>query len=223
MNTYIEKDIETHYHIEKITSFRNLIFLLAARTSQVLNYQSLSNDLGVSSVIVKSWIKILEASQIIYLLKPYHTNLESRVIKAPKLYFMDIGLAAYLCGIESRSMLFRSVQAGSLFENFVIQEIIKLYINKGKTPPIYYFRTNNGLEVDLLIEKTPGKIIPCEIKCSKTPNKGMVSGINRFRKLYQNKNIKIDNGAIISQATKSFPLTKTDIVYPLKEYLTKIQ
>ncbi len=222
MNTYIEKDIVSHYRVEKITSFKNLVFLLAARTSQVLNYQSLSNDLGVSSVIVKSWIKMLEASQIIYLLKPYHTNLGSRIIKSPKLFFMDVGLAAYLCGIESSVMLFRSVQAGSLFENFVIQEIVKYYINQGKTPPMYYYRTNNGLEVDLIIEKKLGRIIPCEIKLSKTPNKGMISGITRFRKLNQTKNVTIENGVVISQASKKFPLTRTETVYPLKDFLNSV-
>ena len=164
LSTYIEKDVQLHYGLEKTTLFRDLLFLLAARCSQILNYQSLANDLGLSVPTIKSWIKILEASQIIYLLRPFYVNLGSRIIKAPKVYFTDIGLVSYITGNRQKKAVTRGPQAGALFENFVIQELFKHYANLGRTAPLYYYRTNNGLEVDLIIEEKLGKIKPCEIK-----------------------------------------------------------
>jgi len=222
ISTYIEKDVQMHYRLEKITYFRDLLFLLAARCSQILNYQSLSNDLGVSINAVKYWIKILEAAQIIYLLKPYYINLGSRVVKSPKIYFTDIGLVSYITGVQDKKALFRGPQAGALFENFVIQELIKYFTNSGKIPPIYYYRTNNGLEVDLVIERQQGKIIPCEIKLTKTPHQGMVQSIERLRKFNRKKSVTILDSQVISLVAKSYPLLKTARAYNLKEFLAQL-
>ena len=220
--TYIEKDVQPFYRLEKITHFRDLLFLLAARSSQVLNYQSLSNDLGVSIQAVKLWISILEISQIIFLLRPYHVNLGSRIVKSPKVYFTDIGLVNYLTGNKSKIALTRGVQAGAIFENFVVQELLKHYYNLGLTPPLYYYRTNNGLEVDIIIEEKAGVIRPCEIKLTKTPNSGMVNSIERLRGLSKGKKISVRDGCVISLVDKSFPLTKTSRAYNLKEFLSVI-
>jgi uncharacterized protein len=220
--TYIEKDIQPFYRLEKITYFRDLLFLLAARTSQILNYQSLSNDLGVSIQAIKLWINILEISQVIFLLRPYHTNLGSRIVKSPKIYFTDIGLVNYLIGNKSKIALTRGLQAGAIFENFVIQELLKHYYNLGLTPPIYYYRTNNGLEVDVIIEQKAGFIRPCEIKLTKTPNPGMANSIERFRSLNKGRKLTILDSCIISLADKSFPLSKNVRAYNLKEFLSII-
>src|SRR5262249_22176417 len=99
LSTYLEKDVQTHYRIAHPTLFRDFVFLLASRTAQMLNLQSFSSDLGVSVPTIKSWVKILEASQLIYLLRPYHVNLGSRIVKSPKVYFSDIGLVCHLAGI----------------------------------------------------------------------------------------------------------------------------
>ena len=222
ISTYIEKDVQMHYRLEKITYFRDLVFLLAARCSQVLNYQSLSNDLGVSITAVKYWIKILEASQIIYLLKPYYINLGSRIVKSPKIYFTDIGLVSYITGVQNKKALFRGPQAGALFENFVIQEVIKYFANSGQIPPIYYYRTNNGLEVDLVIEKQQGKIMPCEIKLTKTPHPGMVQSIERLRRFNRKKSVTILDSSLISLVTESYPLLRTARAYNLKEFLARL-
>jgi len=218
--TYIEKDIQPFYRLEKITYFRNLLFLLAARTSQVLNYQSLANDLGVSIQAVKLWINILEVSQVIFLLRPYHINLGSRIVKSPKVYFTDIGLVNYLIGNKSKAALTRGLQAGAIFENFVVQELLKHYYNLGLTPPIYYYRTNNGLEVDIIIEERTGVLRPCEVKLSKTPNSGMLNSIERFRSLSKSKKLTVLDGCLISLVEKSFPITKTARAYNLKEFLS---
>lgn len=220
--TYIEKDVQPFYRLEKITHFRDLLFLLAARSSQALNYQSLSNDLGVSIQAVKLWVSILEASQVIFLLRPYHINLGSRIVKSPKVYFTDIGLVNYLIGNKSRTALTRGAQAGAAFENFVVQELLKHYFNLGLTPPLYYYRTNNGLEIDIIIEEKAGLIRPCEIKLTKTPNSGMANSIERLRSLNKNKKLSILNGCVISLVDKSFPLTKTARAYNLKEFLSVI-
>lgn len=222
ITTYIEKDVQPFYRLEKITHFRDLLFLLAARSSQALNYQSLSNDLGVSIQAVKLWVRILEISQVIFLLKPYHINLGSRIVKSPKVYFTDIGLVNYLIGNKSKIALTRGAQAGATFENFVIQELLKHYFNLGLTPPLYYYRTNNGLEVDIIIEEKAGVIRPCEIKLAKTPNPGMVNSIERFRNLNKSKTLSILDGCIISLVDKSFPLAKNARVYNLKEFLSVI-
>lgn len=221
--TYIEKDIQPFYRLEKVTHFRDLLFLLAARSSQALNYQSLSNDLGVSIQAVKLWVNILEISQVIFLLRPYHSNLGSRIIKSPKVYFTDAGLVNYLIGNKSKTALVRGAQAGAIFENFVVQELLKHYHNLGLTPPLYYYRTNNGLEIDIIIEEKAGVIRPCEIKLTKTPNSGMVNSIERFRSLNKSKKLSILDGCVISLVNRSFPLTKTARAYNLKEFLSVIQ
>lgn len=220
--TYIEKDVQPFYRLEKITHFRDLLFLLAARSSQALNYQSLSNDLGVSIQAVKLWVSILESSQVIFLLRPYHINLGSRIVKSPKVYFTDIGLVNYLIGNKSKTALTRGAQAGAIFENFVIQELLKHYFNLGLTPPLYYYRTNNGLEIDIIIEEKMGVIRPCEIKLTKTPNSRMVNSIERLRGLNKSKKLSILDGCVISLVDKSFPLTKAARVYNLKEFLSVI-
>ncbi len=222
ISTYIEKDVQPFYRLEKITHFRDLLFLLAARSSQTLNYQSLSNDLGVSIQAVKLWISILEISQVIFLLRPYHINLGSRIVKSPKVYFTDIGLVNYLIGNKSKIALTRGAQAGAVFENFVIQELLKHYFNLGLTPPLYYYRTNNGLEIDVIIEEKSGVIRPCEIKLTKTPNSGMVNSIERLCSLNKSMKLSILDGCIISLVDKSFPLTKIARAYNLKEFLSII-
>lgn len=222
ISTYIEKDVQLHYRLEKTVFFKNLLFLIAARCAQILNYQSLANDLGVSIMAVKSWIKILEASQIIYLLRPFYINLGSRIVKAPKVYFTDTGLVSYMTGNRDKNILMRGPQAGALFENFVVQELLKFYINQGRRPPLYYYRTNNGLEVDLIIEEKQGLIRPCEIKLAKTPHSGMAQSMERLRTLNKRNKITIRDGAVVSLVSESFILTKNTRAYNLSDYLGQL-
>lgn len=217
--TYIERDVQTHYHLEQTTRFRDFIFLLAGRTSQMLNLQALSNDIGVSVPTIKSWVKILEISQIVALLPPYHVNLGSRIVKAPKLYFTDIGLVCHLTGVHHKEALWRGPQAGALFENFVIQELIKAYANRGLTAPLFYYRTNNNLEVDLIIEPQQGSLIPCEIKLNKTPHPGMVRSIERLRELNK-KPVSILPGYLIAPIEKSRALTRIERAISLTDFLS---
>lgn len=222
LSTYVEKDVQSHYGLEKTTLFRDLLFLLAARCSQILNYQSLASDLGLSVPTIKSWVRILEASQIIYLLRPFYVNLGSRIVKSPKIYFTDIGLVSYMTGSRSEKSATLGPQAGALFENFVIQEALKHYANLGQVPPLYYYRTNNGLEVDLIIEEKLGQIRPCEIKLTKTPHEGMVQAIERLRNLNKKKKFSISAGAVICLADRLLALSRNAKAYPLKDFLKEL-
>lgn len=223
LTSYIQRDVQSFYPIEKIKSFRDFIFLLAARCSQILNCQSLASDLGVSVPAVQSWIKILEASQVIYLLRPYYANLGSRVVKSPKVYFIDTGLVSYIMGSRTKQNLFHGPQAGALFENFVIQEILKFYSNRGERAPVYYYRTNNELEVDCVIEQKGGGLFPVEIKLSKTPQRGMVQSLLRFKALASKKGKRVSQGALISFIDKPQVMTKEINAYPLHDFLNRLK
>jgi predicted AAA+ superfamily ATPase len=182
LQTYLERDVRSLSNIGDLRDFQHFIRLLAARCGQILNYSSISRELGISVPTVKRWISILEASQIIFLLPPYYRNLGKRITRSPKLYFLDVGLACYLTGLHTEEHLLKGPMAGALFENFVILEIVKAYFNHGRRPDIFFIRTHNGLEIDLLMERAL-ELYPIEIRLTQTPRIGMVRPIERFRKL----------------------------------------
>jgi predicted AAA+ superfamily ATPase len=131
-------------------------------------------------------------------------------------------LVNYLIGNRSRAALIRGAQAGAIFENYVIQELLKHYFNLGIRPPIYYYRTNNGLEIDVMIEERAGGVRPCEIKLTKTPDPGIISSIERLRNLNKKRKVSVLDGCVISLIDKSFPLTKNARAYSLNEFLSSI-
>ena len=182
LQTYLERDIRTIYNIGNLRDFQRFLQLLAARCAQQLNLSEYSRELGVAVPTIKNWLSILEASRIVYLLPPYHANLGKRIVKAPKLYFLDIGLVAHLTGIRGRELLLKGPLAGPLFENFCIQETVKIYLHRGERPPLFYLRTAAGLEVDLLVERTFGKVVPVEIKLNKTPSASLASSLTEVCK-----------------------------------------
>lgn len=138
MNTYIERDISALEQVGKLDEFRTLVTYLAANTAQELKYETISGEIGVSSPTVKAWITILERSGIIYILKPYYNNISKRLVKTPKCYFLDTGLAAYLTSWPTPETLMNGNAAGAFFETFVVGEILKSYFNAGKEPQLYY-------------------------------------------------------------------------------------
>ena len=207
IKTYIEKDIRMIYDIGSLREFQLLIQLLATRIGQLLNINDISKELGISNKTIKRWMSILEASYLIYLLPPYHNNLGKRITKHPKIYFLDCGLAAYLVGIHTKNQLLKSPFTSQLFENFCIQEIIKycmhtdLYENG-----FYFYRTNYGLEVDFIIEKSFNSIIPIEIKYSKTPKRIMIKNLQTFIEF--SKDITINNPLLLCPVDEKIPLSK---------------
>jgi len=141
---------------------------------------------GVSVPTIKSWLSILESSFIIYLLKPWHSNLGKRLIKSPKIYFYDVGMATYLLGIESEQQISRDPLRGNLFENLVVIELLKKQINRGKTPQIYFYRDSNGNEVDVLAQDK--ELIAYEIKSSQTYHSSFLKGLLHLQGLNLNIN-----------------------------------
>ena len=179
LQTYIERDIRTLSSIQNLSTFSRFLGLCAGRVGQILNLTSLATDAGVSVNTAKSWLSLLESSFIIYLLQPYYRNFNKRIIKAPKLYFYDTGIAASLLRI-SLSQFRTHYLYGALFENLVINEIIKNQIHNGIVPSIFYWRESNGNEIDCLIELNSEKIVLLEIKAGQTFNSDFMKNLNRF-------------------------------------------
>ena len=166
INSYVEKDIILAAGIQKSREFLRFIKLLAGRIGGLLDFSGLGNDAGVDGKTVKDWISILERMQIIALVMPYYSNLSSRLIKTPKFYFIDTGLACRLQGWTSADPILTSPQQGPLFENLVFSEIFKLNSNYQLNWQIYHWRSRAGEEVDFLIQKDPEKFIFIEAKVS---------------------------------------------------------
>ncbi len=175
--TYVERDVRQLSQIENLHIFEKFVQLLAGRIGSLLNYNSIANDLGVSHPTIRTWISILEASYLIYLLPPYFSNIGKRLIKTPKLYFYDVGLASYLLGIETEAQLFSHPLRGNLFENFVVIEHLKQRFNSGLRSNLYFYRDRVGNEVDLIMEEAD-KLRAIEIKASETINKDFTKGLN---------------------------------------------
>lgn len=180
--TYIERDIRQMINLRRLTDFEHFMRLLAGGIGQVLNLNALAGDLGVSSTTLKEWLSVLEASHAVFRLSPYFENFGKRIIKSPKIYFTDVGLASYLLGIESPAQAARDPLIGNLFENMVVIEALKSRLNAGREPELYFYRDNRGDEVDLLFRRNR-QLIPIEIKAAMTFNTEFVKGITRFRKI----------------------------------------
>ena len=184
--TYIERDLRQLIAIKDLNRFQRFIKLCAGRTGQLLNVNSLANDAGISHTTARNWLSLLEASYIIFLLQPYHRNISKRLVKSPKLYFYDVGLAAFLLGIENEKQITRDPLRGNLFENMIIAEALKYRFNRGKKSNLYFYRDSKGNEVDLLMVSGPD-IFPIEIKSGMTITRDYFKGLNHFKKLLPDK------------------------------------
>ncbi len=176
MDTYLNKDVRLLANIGDLRDFSRLIHLLAANTAQALNLSRYANDLGVDVKTVKKWISVLEASYIIFLLPPYHNNYGKRIVKSPKIYFYDTGLVSYLVGITERAHYEKGPMAGSLFENYIISEVTKRELHQKSNAELFYYRTNHGVEVDLIIDRKQNKEF-IEIKSTETYTARMKSAV----------------------------------------------
>jgi len=181
--TYIERDLRQLVAIKNLNLFQRFIKLCAGRTGHLLNMNSLANDTGISHTTARNWLSLLEASYVIYLLQPYHRNISKRLVKAPKLYFYDVGLAAYLLGIENSAQISRDPLRGNLFENMVIAEALKHRFNQGKRSNLFFYRDSKGNEVDLLLVNGLD-IFPIEVKAGMTINRDYFKGLEHFVKLF---------------------------------------
>lgn len=182
VTTYLERDLHKLLKIRDLHIFQRFLKMCATRTGQILNLSGLANDCGITHNTAKNWISVLEASYIIFLLQPYFKNYGKRLVKSPKLYFYDTGLACWLINIQDEKHLKIHPQRGALFESFVISEIVKSKFNKGLMPNIYYWRDNHGDEIDVVVDKGEG-LIPIEIKSGETITSDYLKDINRWKKI----------------------------------------
>lgn len=165
--TYVERDVRQVLEVRDLMVFQRFLRLCAGRTGQLLNLNALAGEAGISHSTARAWMSVLESSDIVYLLPPYHRNFGKRLVKTPKLYFLDVGLAAWLLGIRSAEVLDMYPSRGALFETLVVSEFLKQRFNQGKPADLYFWRDNSGHEVDLIFEKE-GRLQMVEIKSGQT-------------------------------------------------------
>lgn len=211
LQTYVERDVRALLQLRNLAQFQQFLILLAGRVGQVANFSSLSNDIGVTGTTIKNWLSVLKASYVVFELPPFFENIRKRVIKSPKLYFTDVGLAAFLLGIHTEEQASRDPLRGNLYENLVITEIIKSALNKGIRPEIYFFRDSHGNEVDMLIREE-GKLIPVEIKSAETFSTSFIKGIERFRALEPER---VTTGTVLYNGEKEFSVRGVSVHNPL--------
>ena len=186
IETYIERDLRQMIKLKDLSLFQKFLHLCAGRIGNIINMSHLSNETGVSVNTINSWISILEASFIIYKLPPWYDNISKRLIKSPKLYFYDTGIASFLLGIRKKEHLINHPLRGNLFENLVINEIIKSEFNKGNKPNLYFFRDSHGNEVDLIIQNGHN-LQPIEIKSAETFHPAFLKSLKFIKAIYKGR------------------------------------
>ena len=191
VNTYLERDIVQIAAVHDLIRFEKFMRLLAGRVGQLVNNSILATEVGVSSTTIGSWLSVLEASHVIYTLKPWFKNRNSQVVKTPKIYFCDTGLVSYLLGIETPEQMIRDPLLGNIFENFVVIEALKTRLNLGLEPNLYFFRNSNGLEIDLILQEQ-NKLKLFEIKSGKSLNDEFCRNMKNFSAKY-NEDIASDS------------------------------
>ena len=179
--TYVERDVRQIVNIEKQGAFELFLRLLAGRVGQLVNLNSMAGEIGVSQPTLTSWLSVLEASFVVFRLQPYFVNFGKRQIKTPKLYFAEPGLATWLLGITELEQVARDPLFGGLFENMVVIEALKACFNAGEAPELYYYRTKDGLEIDLILNRGR-RLLPIEIKASRTFSPDLARNLRTFQK-----------------------------------------
>ena len=186
LETYIRRDVNELISIKDISLFQKFIQLCAGRTGQIFIASNLADEVGVSVKTIQAWLSILEASYVVYVLHPYHANINKRLIKSPKIYFYDVGFATYLLGISNSEQLSALPLRGQLFENLVIMELKKYLSNRGKVDNLFFFRDSHHKEVDIIFDKVLS-FDAIEIKSSQTFNKNLFKGLDYIRTLFSGK------------------------------------
>lgn len=212
LSTYIERDVRIIKNVQDLGLFFDFIRVLAARVAQLVNYSEMAKELGVNERTVKSWMTVLQTSGLIKLIQPFSNNHLSRIIKTPKVYFMDTGLVAYLLLWRTPETMMAGAMSGALLENFAVSEIIKSFHNTGKIHlPIFFYRDKDQKEMDLIIEDS-GVLYPIEIKQTSSPHPNMAK---HFKLLEKAQGYEIGNRLILCQVEKRYYLTEDLIAYPV--------
>lgn len=206
-NTYIERDLRQLINIKDLELFRQFMRLMASRVANEFNASRISNEIGIDVKTVQNWLSILSTSYIAFTLPPYYRNIGKRIVKAPKLYFYDIGLVCYLLGLESPTQVATHPLRGAMFENMVVAEFYKRSLNQGKTPHLFYYRDNTQKEVDLIEEESFGQLHAYEIKSAKRFNTQFCAGIDYLKKLYKESVI---GGTVLYDGEEALHLNQID-------------
>lgn len=207
LKTYIERDIRNLTQVADEMQFLQFITVAASRTGQLVNYGDMARECGISEVTAKKWLSLLVTSGIVYLLRPYAANVEKRVIKTPKLYFMDTGLAAFLTRWTSPETMQSGAMAGAFFETYAISEIIKSFANNGEDAPIYFYRDKDKVEIDLLIEEN-NTLYPIEIKKTASPNNADAKNFSITRRI---KNVHSGQSIILCNCDTVVSVKGSDV------------
>jgi predicted AAA+ superfamily ATPase len=212
VRTYIERDVRKLANVDDELKFQTFMAVVAARTSQMLNLTDIAGDVGISVPTAQRWLSILMTSNIVYLLRPWFTNLTKRAIKTPRLYVTDTGLAAYLTQWNTPEVLRDGAMAGAFFETYVMCEVLKSYYNKGRLdPPLYYYRDKDKREIDLLIVEN-GKMHPLEIKKAGV---GRPTDISAFKVIDSLEGVVRGSGGVICLVDSVQPLWGDDVMIPV--------
>lgn len=212
ISTYIERDVKQLVNIKDSGLFARFMVSVAARSGELINYSSISQEVGVSIDTIKRWITILETAGIVYLLQPYSNNHLKRAVKTPKIYFLDTGLMAYLTKWLTPETIQNGAKSGQFFDTFVISQIIKSFTNNGMKPPIYFYRDTNQKEIDVIIEYEQ-TLYPIEIKTTASPNKKMARHFSVLNNVADD--IIVGNGFIINQYPNKLFLAENLIALPI--------
>jgi len=210
--TYVQRDVRQLVQIRHAELFERFVRLCAGRVGQLLNLQSLGNEAGVSHTTAKEWLSILEASYVIFQLPPWHANISKRLIKTPKIYFWDVGLASYLLGLEDERQVSRDPLRGSLFENMVVSEMFKQFYHHGRRPRLSFYRDRSGNEVDLIVERGR-ELAAIEIKSGQTVTRDYFRGLNRFAGICGDR---IKSGAVAYGGREGQPRSDWE-VWPIRD------
>lgn len=182
VTAYIERDVRQLIKIQDLETFQRFVRLCAGRTGQLLNLSSLATECGITHNTAKAWISVLEASYVVFLLRPHHANLNKRLVKSPKLYFYDVGLASWLLGIQTPAQIETHPLRGNIFETFIVSELMKSFFNRGERPPLYFWRDSHGNEVDVIVEQGH-RLTPIEIKSGRTVTREFFAGLEKWNAL----------------------------------------
>lgn len=212
--TYIERDVRHIANISSTLDFTRFMVAVAARSGELLNYNNVAQDVGVSADTIKRWVAILQTSGIIYLLQPYANNHLKRAIKTPKVYMLDTGLMAWLTKWLTPETIQQGAKSGQFFKTFVVSEIIKSFYNQGKEPPIYFYRDTDQKEIDILIEDGQ-TLYPVEIKTTASPDKRMVKAFDILRANLPKNELTVAHGTIINQYPQKLWLAENLVALPL--------
>lgn len=210
LTTYIERDVRSAVGIGDPIAFKNFVRAAAARTGQLLNYADMARDVGIDAKTARSWLGILEMSGLVYLLHPLYRNVTKRIVKTPKLYFLDTGLCAYLTEWESAKTLAAGAMSGAILETYVFSEILKSWWNYAREPSVSFYRDSDQKEIDFLLEKN-GILYPVEVKRSMTPT----AGAGRHFSILQKQGLKVGPGVILDMRPQPLQMASNLFSIPI--------